>query len=153
MSGDFLDEAGIRRLMQHAHGMVFWQAVEAWDERQIRCRTHTHREADHPLRRGGQLSSIHLGEYGAQLMAIHGALLAQKLTGGRLAPGVLTSLRDFEMTGADLAEVALPLTGTATTLVSGVSGSIYEFEIRAAAQRLASGRISVMTLPPHSGAR
>ena len=146
MSSDACNEADIRALMLHGQRMVFWQAVESWDEHSIRCRTVTHRDAGHPLRRDEKLSAVHLGEYGAQLMAIHGALLANKLTGGRLLPGVLTSLRDFEMTRTRIDLVSAPLLGSAGILVSGATGSIYEFEISAAGLRLASGRISVITL-------
>ena len=144
---DACNEAEIRSLMLHAQGMVLWQAVETWDEQGIRCRTLTQTDAAHPLRRKEKLSAIHLGEYGAQLMAIHGALLARRHSGGRLQPGVLTSLRDFEMTRARIDDISAPLHGSARVLVSGATGSIYEFEISATMQRLAGGRVSVISLP------
>jgi predicted hotdog family 3-hydroxylacyl-ACP dehydratase len=136
----------IRALMLHAERMVLWQAVEHWDDAGIRCRTLTHCDPENPLRRGNQLASIHLGEYGAQLMALHGALLARKISGGKLAPGVLTSLRDFELAAPQIENIRAPLLGTARMLVSGASGSIYEFAITAEDRRLASGRVSVITL-------
>lgn len=133
--------------MLHTGSMVLWQTVEHWDARGIRCRTETHRSAAHPLQRHGQLSAIHLAEYGAQLMALHGALLAQQHGGARLQPGVLASLRDFSMQRSRIDDVDALLLGTARVLVSNGGGSIYEFDIDAAGQRLASGRVSVINLP------
>jgi predicted hotdog family 3-hydroxylacyl-ACP dehydratase len=147
VNNDFCSAEEIRALMLHAGRMVLWQAVEHWDDSSIRCRTLTHFDEENPLRRGDQLSAIHLGEYGAQMMALHGALLARKISGGALSPGVLTSLRDFEMSARRIDNIRAPLLGAARTLVSGASGSIYEFSIIAEDRRLASGRVSVITLP------
>jgi predicted hotdog family 3-hydroxylacyl-ACP dehydratase len=141
------DENEIRSLLLHAGSMVLWQKVEYWDDSSLRCSTQTHADLANPLRRDQALSSIHLGEYGAQMMAIHGALLARKNSGGKLAPGVLTSLRDFEMAVPRIDDIAAPLLGMARVLVRGNSGSIYEFEISADQRHLASGRVSVITLP------
>lgn len=147
VSADLCGADEIRSLLLHAERMVLWQAVEHWDDCSIRCRTLTHCDSAHPLRRNSRLAAIHLGEYGAQLMALHGALLARKATGGKIAPGVLTSLREFDLALPYVETVTSPLLGTARTLVSGASGSIYEFTIGTSARRLASGRVSVITLP------
>ncbi len=140
------EENEIRTLLLHAGRMVLWQSVIAWDDNTLQCRTQTHMDPLNPLRLADSLSSVHLGEYGAQMMAIHGALLARKRDGGKLAPGVLTSLRDFEMQVPRIDNIDAPLTGSAKILLSSASGSIYEFEIRANDQRIASGRVSVNTL-------
>ena len=141
------DEEEIRELLHHAGGMVLWQTVECWDQQQLRCSTRTHLDPGNPLRRDGALAAIHLGEYGAQLMAIHGALMAREKHSGILAPGVLASLRDFHMRRPRIDDIASPLTGTVRALIVAPSGSIYEFEIRAGEQPLASGRVSVVTTP------
>ncbi len=147
MSDASCNEAEIRSLLLHAERMVLWQSVEAWNDNSLRCRTSTHQDALNPLRHNDALSSIHLGEYGAQMMAIHGALLARKNSAGALAPGVLTSLKDFEMHVSRIDDIATVLSGRARVLIAGASGSIYEFEIDAGDRRIASGRVSVITLP------
>lgn len=146
MSPAICDEAEIRSLLLHADRMVLWQSVTAWDDNSLQCQTLTHADPLNPLRLDDRLSSLHLGEYGAQMMAIHGALLARKKDGGKLAPGVLTALRDFEMHGARIDNIGAPLSGTARILLASAAGSIYEFEISAEGQRIASGRVSVNTL-------
>lgn len=140
------DEVDIRGLVLHADRMVLWQSVTSWDEQSLRCETLTHRDPLNPLRLANQLSSVHLGEYGAQMMAIHGALLARKKDGSRLAPGVLTSLRDFDLQVSRIDQLSGPLAGQARILLTSAAGSIYEFEIHAGERRIASGRVSVNTL-------
>lgn len=146
MSGAVCDETEIRSLLLHAERMVLWQSVETWDDNHLTCRTSTHLDVRNPLRREGALSSIHLAEYGAQMMAIHGALLARKNTGAALAPGVLTTLKDFEMHISGIDNIAGALTGSARVLMASALGSIYEFLIDADNRCIASGRVSVLTL-------
>lgn len=145
MSETLVNESEIRSLLLHSGRMVLWQSVEVWDDNTLQCRTQTHLDPLNPLRLANQLSSLHLGEYGAQMMAIHGALLARKRDGGKLAPGVLTSLRDFDMQVPRIDDIAAPLVGTARILLSSAAGSIYEFAICADQRRIASGRVSVNT--------
>lgn len=146
MNAVIFNESDIRGLLLHADRMVLWQSVTGWDDQSLQCETLTHRDPLNPLRQGDQLTSVHLGEYGAQLMAIHGALLARKKDGGKLAPGVLTSLRDFDLHVPHIDQLESPLTGKARILLASAAGSIYEFEIRAGDQLVASGRVSVNTL-------
>lgn len=140
------DESEIRSLLLHSERMVLWQSVLAWDDNGLQCQTKTQMDPLNPLRLDGGLSSVHLGEYGAQMMAIHGALLARKRDGSKLQPGVLTSLRDFEMRVSRIDNIVEPLVGSAKILLASTAGSIYEFEIHTGDQRIASGRVSVNTL-------
>jgi predicted hotdog family 3-hydroxylacyl-ACP dehydratase len=146
LSPAIYDESEIRSLLLHAERMVLWQSVISWDDNTLQCQTQTQADPLNPLRLDGRLSSLHLGEYGAQMMAIHGALLARKKECGKLAPGVLTSLRDFEMRVSRIDDISAPLMGSARILLATAAGSIYEFEICAKHQRIASGRVSVNTL-------
>lgn len=141
-----IEQDEIRKLIPHAGRMCFWEAVESWDDTQIRCVTRTHLDVAHPLRRNGKLSAIHLAEYGAQAMALHGGLIAQRNHGGTAAPGVLTSLRDFRMQLQRIDDLPDALHGVARCLVSGSTGAIYEFVLRCAERELASGRVSVIPL-------
>lgn len=139
-----LDEAAIRTLIPHAGGMCLWQRVESWDQQQLRARTATHRDPRHPLRDAQGLSSIHLIEYGAQAMAIHGALLMRSATP---VPGFLAAVRDFAAAHERIDDVPDDLFVTAQRLMADHNGSIYTFIIEAGSLRLASGRVSVATRP------
>ncbi|MGH8506305.1 MAG: phosphotransferase [Stenotrophobium sp.] len=141
-----LEQGEIRKLIPHAGRMCLWQQVESWDDTGILCVTRTHLDPAHPLRRNGELSAIHLAEYGAQCMAIHGGLIAQRNRGDHAAPGVLTSLRDFRMQVQRIDDLPDALYGEARCLVSGATGAIYEFALRCADRALASGRVSVIPL-------
>lgn len=146
MSPVACNESEIRTLLLHSGRMVLWQAVSIWDDSTLECQTRTHHDPLNPLRLDGYLSSLHLGEYGAQMMAIHGALLCRQRDGSKLLPGVLTSLRDFEMQVSRVDDIDSPLVGKAKILLSSAAGSIYQFEISANDQCIASGRVSVNTL-------
>ena len=53
-------------LIPHGGSMCLLEAVDSWDETRVTCRSATHRRPDHPLRRDGHLSAVHLLEYAAQ---------------------------------------------------------------------------------------
>lgn len=138
----FQDE--IRTLIPHAGRMCLWESVTHWDTDSIQCRTESHRDAQNPLRRKNQLSAIHLAEYGAQAMAIHGGLLAREAGAPHASSGMLVSLRDFVMQVQRVDDIGQPLTVNARKLVASATGSIYEFVIEAGNTRLASGRVSAV---------
>jgi predicted hotdog family 3-hydroxylacyl-ACP dehydratase len=138
----------IRSLIPHAGSMCFLEAVEAWDEHSARCTTRTHLDAAHPLRRGGQLAALHLVEYGAQAMAVHGGLLARRNTGGKAAPGMLTSLRDCVLHVQRVDDIDRALTVVARKLFASAAGWMYQFEVSVGERKLAEGRLSVIPFAP-----
>ncbi len=75
----------IETLLPHAGRMRLIDSVISYDEQSIVCESDSHRAADHPLAEAGVLSIICGLEYGAQAMAIHGALLASAGSLGALA--------------------------------------------------------------------
>lgn len=77
-------------LIPHQGGMCLLDCVIEWSDQRIHARTDSHRSTDNPLRSDGILRAVHLCEYGAQSMAVHGALLA-RAQGQRAAPGFLVS--------------------------------------------------------------
>ena len=83
----------IRSVIPHQGGMCLLERVLDWDESRIRLTTATHRSLENPLRNGGRLRSVHLCEYGAQAMAVHGGLVAR----GSSAPRLLVSLRGVHL--------------------------------------------------------
>ena len=80
-----LNQVDFSHLIPHAGSMVLIDQVDTWTAHQIHCSTQSHLLSDNPLRLAGNLSAIHLIEYGAQCMAIHSGLLSGKSTPGFLA--------------------------------------------------------------------
>jgi predicted hotdog family 3-hydroxylacyl-ACP dehydratase len=61
-------------LLPHAGNALMIERVVRWDAREIQVATTRHRAADNPLRRDGRLAAVHLAEFAAQAMALHGGL-------------------------------------------------------------------------------
>ena len=91
VGGGPIGREAILALVPHQGAMCLWDAVRAWDARSIHVIAHNHRDPAHPLRSAGRLRALHLCEYGAQAMAVHGGLLA-RAAGTRAEPGLLVSL-------------------------------------------------------------
>lgn len=123
--------------------MSLLDKVVAFDSDSIHARSASHRSLDNPLRRDGILHAVHLCEYGAQAMAVHGALSAHA-EGGRARPGLLAALRAVKLhcTRIDTLDGTLDI--HARRLLAAASGWQYEFEVRHHALLLASGRAMVM---------
>ncbi|MGQ0801516.1 MAG: phosphotransferase [Pseudomarimonas sp.] len=133
----------ILQLIPHQFGMCLLDAVASWDASQIHATTQSHQCLDNPLRRDEQLSALHLCEYGAQAMAVHGGLLAAA-TGGRARPGLLVSLRNVELHCTRLDDLPQALDVYARALSDSGSSWLYEFWIEHAGVRIGAGRAAVM---------
>lgn len=144
-----VDRDEILRLIPHQGGMCLLDAVTNWTETQIECRTATHRDPANPLRHDGALAAVHLVEYGAQAMAIHGGLLARN-AGAPPRRGLLVTVRDFKAGVARIDGIAAPLVVTARRLLANADGQLYAFEIQADGTVLASGRVGVIHPPAES---
>lgn len=143
------DRARILALVPHQGTMCLWDEVVSWDAQRIAVRAHNHRDPSHPLRDGAGLRGVHLCEYGAQAMAVHGGLRAQA-AGGRAAPGLLVALRGVAVQRARIDDLPGPLDGEAELLVDGDGGWQYAFRIRHEGVLLAEGRAAVMPGAPAS---
>ena len=141
-----IDRAGILAVIPHQGAMCLWDEVLAWDDGTVRLRTGTHREPANPLRSAGRLHAVHLCEYGAQAMAVHGGLLARE-RGGRAAAGMLVALRGVALQVARIDDLAGPLECEAQALVVGETGQQYAFRITHAGALLGEGRAAVMLQP------
>lgn len=144
-----LGREAIAALVPHAGAMCLWDEVVAWDAATIRLQAHGHRAPTHPLRRHGRLHAVHLCEYGAQAMAVHGGLLAQA-RGARAAPGMLVALRGVRLHVARLDTLPGALEGEAERLLAGGGSQQYAFRIVHAGTLLAEGRAAVMLAPQDS---
>jgi predicted hotdog family 3-hydroxylacyl-ACP dehydratase len=136
----------ILAMIPHQHGMCLLDGVLAWDDASLHAVSESHRRADHPLRREDRLGALHLCEYGAQAMAVHGGLLAAS-GGARARPGMLVSLRGVELHCERIDTLPGRLDVFATRLQASEASQQYEFRIEHAGALLASGRAAVMLQP------
>jgi predicted hotdog family 3-hydroxylacyl-ACP dehydratase len=133
----------ISALLPHRGTARMLEYVVRRSDSEITVRTSTHRALENPLRHGGRLSSVHLIEYGAQAMALHGAL--RKADAG-LAPqsALLVSVRNFVARRDYIDDLPGELEIIARELLSSVASWQYAFEARHGAELIASGRIAAM---------
>ncbi len=123
--------------------MCLLDEVVAWDDTRIHARSDSHRRDGNPLRSDGMLRALHLCEYGAQSMAVHGALLA-RATGGAASPGFLVSLRAVNLLVARIDTLAGPLDVHGERLMGSDTSWQYAFRIEHGGDEIASGRAAVM---------
>jgi predicted hotdog family 3-hydroxylacyl-ACP dehydratase len=130
-------------LIPHQGAMCLLERVIAWDDRHVVLETDTHRSPSNPLRVSGRIRSVHLCEYGAQAMAVHGALRS-RASAQRPAPGVLVSLRSVRFLRDYIEDLPGCLRVAATCLQAGASSLQYTFCITHACEPLCEGRAAVM---------
>lgn len=130
-----------RTLVPHAGEMCLLERIVSSNEREIVCAATTHRSPTNPLRRAGQLAALHLAEYGAQAMAVHGGLSDSR---AKERGGMLVAIRDFVLHVERLDDVPGELTIAATRLVANADGHIYLFTAHGGGRELGRGRVSVM---------
>ncbi len=133
----------IEAMIPHKGAMCLWDEVVDWNGTRIRLRADNHRDAQHPLRSSERLRAVHLCEYGAQAMAVHGGLRAQA-GGGMAAPGVLVALRAVQLHVARIDDLPTALECEAEVLVESEGSQQYAFRITHADTLLAEGRAAVM---------
>ena len=126
-----LNKTQIEQLIPHRGSMVLIDSVEYWEATKIQCSSNSHRLANNPLRLNGKLSAVHLLEYGAQAMAIHGGLLVESAQ-----PGFLAAIRNVHFYTDSLDGIDSIITITATAELKNENGVIYKFNITDANQNL-----------------
>jgi len=134
-------------LIPHRGAMSLLDTVLDWDDTRIHLTATSHAHTDNPLRSDGRLRAVHLCEYGAQAMAVHGGLLAQR-EGKVAAPGLLVSLRSVRLHVARVDELPGPLDVHAIKLLDGGASWQYEFRVEHRGQVLAEGRAAVIHAAP-----
>ena len=138
-----LDKSDWSHLIPHQGLMCLLDVVVDWTGEHIHARSASHLRADNPLRSDGLLRAVHLCEYGAQAMAVHGALLA-RAAGAAAAPGYLVSLRAVELHVARIDDLAGEIDVHAERLPGRDTSWQYAFRIAHAGVEIASGRAAVM---------
>lgn len=128
-------------LIPHAGAMVLLETVERADATSVTCLTTTHRAPDNPLRHGGILAAVCGAEYGAQAVAVHGAL------NGRAAGGYIAALKDLRTHVARLDDIPGPLRVSATRRLADDHAMIYTFSLSAecdgAEHLLVEGQVTI----------
>jgi predicted hotdog family 3-hydroxylacyl-ACP dehydratase len=137
--------ADIAALIPHQGGMCLVEDVIEWDDSRIVLTTSTHRSLDNPLRVDGKLRAVHLCEYGAQAMAVHGAL---KAAPERAPPGMLVSLRSVTFARDYIHDLAGLLRIEAECLQATDSSQQYSFRITHDDETVAEGRAAVLLTQP-----
>lgn len=133
----------VTQLLPHAGTARMIERVLCWDRESIVTATTRHRAADNPLRHQGHLAAVHLAEFGAQTMAIHGGLLNQA-DGKPWKPALLVSVRDLEVTRDHVDELPGEIEITARVLLATPANFQYAFEVRHAGNQIAGGRVAAM---------
>ena len=131
-------------LIPHAGTMCLLDVVLAWDERSIHALSASHARADNPLRGALGLHAIHLAEYGAQAMAVHGALLARAQGVTTMRPGLLVSLRDVQLAVEYVDQLDGDLDVHAQCLYADAGSAQYAFHVEHRGRCLASGRAAIL---------
>ena len=142
-----VDRATIESLVPHAGAMCLWDEVVAWDAQRIVLRSQGHRHPTHPLRSHDRLRAVHLCEYGAQAMAVHGGLMARE-RGSVAPPGMLVALRGVELQCDRIDDLPGALECEAEALIAGEGAQQYRFVLRHAGVVLAEGRAAVILETP-----
>ncbi len=133
----------IEAMIPHKGAMCLWDEVVDWQDDRIRLRTHSHRDAAHPLRSDGGLRAVHLCEYGAQAMAVHGGLRGAAV-GGEPKVGFLVALREVQLYLARLDDLTEALECEAELLAESPASQQYTFRVMHAGEIVAEGRAAVM---------
>ncbi|WP_018868048.1 MULTISPECIES: hypothetical protein [unclassified Thioalkalivibrio] len=124
--------------------MCLLESVLEWDEQAIRCRATGHRAPDNPLRNATGLPALAALEYGAQAMAVHGALLADT---GPPKAGFLAAVSNLRVHRALLDDLSADLDITARSVMSDRNSSIYDLEVSADGEPVLSARATVILQP------
>lgn len=133
----------IEAIIPHKGAMCLWDEVVDWQDDRIRLRTRSHRDAAHPLRNDGSLRAVHLCEYGAQAMAVHGGLRGAA-EGGAAKVGFLVALREVQLHVARLDDLTEALECEAELLAESAVSQQYAFRVMHAGEIIAEGRAAVM---------
>jgi predicted hotdog family 3-hydroxylacyl-ACP dehydratase len=140
-----LQHEQIEAMIPHKGSMCLWDQVVEWDAHRIVLCASNHRDAAHPLRSGDRLRAVHLCEYGAQAMAVHGGLRA-RARAGDAGPGLLVALRGVRLHVSYIDELPGALECEAEVLAEGEGSQQYAFRISHGGTLLAEGRAAVMLL-------
>ncbi len=129
-------------LIPHRDAMSLLDCVIDWTDTDIHLNASSHRDPNNPLRSDGRLRAVHLCEYGAQAMAVHGGLIA-RAAGAVASPGFLVSIRGVELFVARIDDLPDDLHVYAEKMSADDASLLYAFRIEHAGRRVGEGRAMV----------
>jgi predicted hotdog family 3-hydroxylacyl-ACP dehydratase len=137
----------LAHLLPHKGSALMIERVVRWDADVIVAATALHRSPDNPLRRGNRLAAVHLMEFAAQVMAIHGGL-RNAAEGRDPDPAMLVSARDLVLLCDYLEDLPGELEISARALLLNPGSWQYSFTVTHAGTVIATGRIAAMAQSP-----
>lgn len=121
-----LDKSQIESLIPHKSGMCLLEEVCSYSHEIICCRTSTHLNSDNPLKQNGVLSQMHLIEYAAQAIAIHGGILdCENSSESRL--GYIAAVKSVEWFDFDVDAKFLEIHGT--VVLADDNSKLYDLDV------------------------
>ncbi len=130
-------------LIPHQGSMCLLERVLEWDDQHVVLETASHRSPANPLLANGRLRALHLCEYGAQAMAVHGGLRST-VSGVQPKPGMLVSLRSVQFGRDYIEDLPGDLRVEAVCLQADAASLQYRFRVTHGAETLAEGRAAVV---------
>ena len=142
-----LDRAWIERHIPHQGGMCLLDEVLSWNPVRVQCRSSTHRDASNPLRAYNRLAAVCGIEYAAQAMAVHGALIASRITShtqSAMVAGYLASVRNVSLYANRLDDIEGDLVATAELVTGDEHTVLYDFTVSTNERVLLAGRATIV---------
>ena len=142
-----LDRAWIARHIPHQGDMCLLDEVLTWNPVRVQCRSSTHRDATTPLRAHNRLAAVCGIEYAAQAMAVHGALIASRITSptqSATVAGYLASVRNVNLYADRLDDIEGDLIATAELVTGDQHTVLYDFTVSAGERVLLAGRATIV---------
>jgi predicted hotdog family 3-hydroxylacyl-ACP dehydratase len=113
----------------------------------VQCRSSTHRDASNPLRAHNRLAAVCGIEYAAQAMAVHGALIASRITSptqSATVAGYLASVRNVSLYTNRLDDIQGDLVATAELVTGDEHTVLYDFTVSTDERVLLAGRATIV---------
>lgn len=127
--------------------MCLLDEVLVWNTTRVQCRSSTHRDPANPLRSHNRLAAVCGIEYAAQAMAVHGALIASRITTSHKSTpvaGFLASVRNVTLFTNRLDDITADLIATAEFLTGDERSVLYDFTVSAGERVLVAGRATIV---------
>jgi predicted hotdog family 3-hydroxylacyl-ACP dehydratase len=142
-----LDRQWIERHIPHQGGMCLLDEVLMWNPGRVQCRSSTHRDIANPLRSRDRLAAVCGIEYAAQAMAVHGALIASRITPSSQSAavaGYLASVRNVALFARRLDDVESDLVAAAELVTGDEHTVLYDFSVSGNERVLVAGRATIV---------
>lgn len=152
-----LDRLWIESHIPHQGRMCLLDAVVSWNPVRVQCRSTTHRDLTNPLRAHGRLAAVCGIEYAAQAMAVHGALIASRITvfsqpsasqrtvtPRTAVAGYLASVRNVAIHVNRLDDIEGDLVASAELVTGDERTVLYDFTVCGENRLLLAGRATIV---------